>query len=310
MKAAVIDRYGGPEVIQVRDVPVPVCRPGEVMVRVKAVSLNPVDCKIRRGDMSFIPGRKLPWIPGADFAGIVVQSLHEDFIEDDEVFGAIDPLRGGACAEYIVVSPENLYPKSDMLTYQQSAAIGIAGLTAMNALIHMGKIKTGDHVLINGCTGGVGFIALQIGKSMHANVTGICSTDNADFARKSGADKVLDYRKDNTGSYAAYDLIFDVHGSLSYSRMKHFMKQGGKFISLSRRAGVLLRSMYCRMTGSQRFFRLLLRPDRHDLAALTDMVEKKRIRPHITESYPLDHITAAHRKYEDGGLRGKIVLVP
>jgi NADPH:quinone reductase-like Zn-dependent oxidoreductase len=310
MNAAMINRYGGPDVLELREISRPLCREGEVLVKVNAASLNPVDCTIRKGKWKNFSKQKLPWIPGADFSGTVVESKSDDFIEEDEIYGVVDLMKGGACAEFIVVKPHNLYPKPDVLTFHQAAAMGVAGLTSLSALMIVGKTKTGDHVLLNGCTGSVGHIAIQMAKSLHAKVTGVCSMENADFAKKMGVDRVIDYRKDNLYQKAGYDLIFDIHGNLSYNKMKANMKTGATFITLAYNSNVLLRSMYKRFTGSMDYYNLVLQPHRKDLSWLSDFIEKKHIRPHISHTFSLSEIAEAHRIHGAGGVRGKIIIVP
>ncbi|MFO8038876.1 MAG: NAD(P)-dependent alcohol dehydrogenase [Sodalinema sp.] len=200
MKAILIDRYGNPDVLEYRDRDLPVAKGDHVLVKIMASSVNPVDWKVRRGDFGLVSGFNFPKALGSDVAGIVeaVGDDVETLQPGDEVFGFISPLEGGAYAEYLIIPAENLAAKPTRLSFAEAAAVPLAGLTAMQSLLDLGELRPGLSVLINGASGGVGSLAVQIAKAFEANVTGVCSASNQDLVSQLGADQVIDYES-NTG---------------------------------------------------------------------------------------------------------------
>ena len=223
MKAAVRDRYGPPEVVELREIDTPAPADDEVLVHVRAASVNPADWYETTGTpyVGRVPmGLRKPKqrVLGVDFAG-TVEAVGRDvtqFRPGDEVFGG----RSGAFAEYVCVGEERaVVPKPAGVTFEQAAAVPVAGLTALQGLRDKGRIQSGQQVLINGASGGVGTFAVQIAKAFGAEVTGVCSTRNVDLVRSLGADHVVDYsREDFTRSDRRYDLMLDVAGSRPWSR--------------------------------------------------------------------------------------------
>src|SRR5262249_40382873 len=217
MKAAVYRRYGPPEVIQIEDVERPVPKDNEVLIKVRAASVNPLDCGLMKGkphSFRILFGLRKPRLtrPGVDVAGQVESCGRNvaQFKPGDEVFGSCR----GAFAEYVCTSESKLATKPDNVTFEQAASVPVAGFTALQGLRDKGHIQPGQKVLINGAAGGVGTFAVQIAKSFGAEVTGVCSTRNSEMVRSIGADRVVDYsQEDFTESGYCYDLIFDTYVS-------------------------------------------------------------------------------------------------
>ena len=226
MKAVVINRYGAADVLEYREVEKPAINDDEILVEVYASSVNPVDWKVRQGQLKIITGKKFPRILGCDFSGKIAEigKNIKNYKVGDEIYGMVSALKGGAYAEYVKVSLENILAKPRNLDFEQAAAVPLAGLTALQSLRNLGKIKQGDRVLINGCSGGVGSFAIQIAKSFDANVTGICSSKNIEFSKNLGADNVIDYtRKNILERDETYDIFFDVVGNQSFSQIKKLL---------------------------------------------------------------------------------------
>lgn len=208
MKAAVFSRYGGNEVVEVKEVPAPTAGPGEVVVRVHAASVNPVDWKVRYGHARIFTGSKFPKVLGCECAGEIFETGAgaDKFRKGDRVVMYTSVKRLGAFAEYACAAEDRVYPIPEGITFEQAACLPIAGLTALQSLRDHGRIAAGKKALINGASGGVGHFAVQIAKIFGAEVTGVTSGRNAEFVKGLGADKVIDYAKEDF-TRAANDTI-------------------------------------------------------------------------------------------------------
>jgi len=240
MKAAIYTHYGPPEVVQITDVEKPVPKDDEVLIKIRAASVNPLDWRLMRGEprlMRLFFGLRKPRSgrPGIDVAGEVeaVGSKVTHFKPGDKVFGACR----GALAEYACTAELRIAMKPDAVTFEQAASVNVAGLTALQGLRNHGKVQPGSKVLINGAAGGVGTFAVQIAKSFGAEVIGVCSTRNVDMVRSIGADEVIDYtQQDFTSSDSSknkrYDLILDCVGNHSFSECKRVLNPDGRCIMI------------------------------------------------------------------------------
>ena len=319
MKAIVQDRYGSPDVLQLRDIDKPVVKDDEVLVRVHAAAVNIGDWHLLRGlpyIMRMVVGLLRPKreIPGLDLAGRVeaVGTNVNEFRPGDEVFGWCK----GAFAEYACTAENNLLAKPANLTFEQSAAVGDSALTALDAVRDQGKVQPGHRVLINGASGGVGTFAVQIAKSFGANVTGVCSTRNVDMVRSIGADQVVDYtNEDFTQTEQRYDAMFDLVGSRSLSDCRRALTPRGTYVlvgvsdlgrwfGLGRQIKALSLSPFVR----QRMRVFVVTHNREDLAVLKDLVEAGKVAPVIDRRYNLSGVAQALRYQGEGHTRGKIVI--
>ncbi len=320
MKAMVYRTYGSPDVLQLQDVPRPVPKDDEVLVRVHAVSVNPLDWHFLRGIPYFVrltTGLRTPKrpIPGVDVAGRVeaVGRSVTRFRPGDEVFG--EKSRG--CAEYVAAPEDMLAPKPANLTLIQAAAIPAAGVTALQALRDRGGIKAGQNVLINGASGGVGTFAVQIAKALGAVVTAVCSTANVDMVRTLGADHVIDYtRKDFTRSGRQYDLIIDNVGNRSVWALRRVLAPDGILVLVGAPKGGWILGTMVKMLAPGVLSRLLGRKllshltetRQEDLAALSELIEAGQVTPVIDRCYPLNEVPDAIRYLETMRARGKVVI--
>jgi len=317
MRALVRHRFGGPGVVRIEEVERPALADERVLVRVRASSLNKADWHELRGWPRFLRPltrngvvRPKSALLGCDFAGVVeaVGKDVTDLAPGDEVFGG----RSGAFAEY--VSAVNLVRKPPNVTFEEAATMGIAGLTALQGIRDRGRLQAGERVLVNGASGGVGTVAVQIAKALGAHVTAVCSTRNVEQARALGADRVLDYtREDFTGEQERYDLIVDVAGGHSWSAMRRVLRPEGRLVIVgahgSRRqlrhiAAIWLTSRFSKQTAS--FF--IASFNKEDLQTLADMLESGRLKPVIDRTYALDEAQDALRTFGEGHVRGKLVL--
>ena len=320
MKAVVYTKYGPPEVLQLKEVEKPVPKNNEVLIKVFAASANPADWHMIRGEPKFARlafGLFKPKniIPGIDIAGKVeaVGKNVKEFQPGDDVFG--DCGWGGAFAEYVCVTEKRLVAKPANISFEEAASVFVAAITALQGLRDKGKIQSGQKVLINGASGGVGTFAVQLAKYFGAEVTGVCSTRNLELVRSIGADKVIDYTKEDfTNSTQKYDLIIDNTANRSVSDLKLALSPNGicvivGFSSLSRMFQQMLLGPLISITGNKKIDGLgTAKPNKKDLVLLKELLEASKIKPVIDRRYPLSEVPAAIRYLEEGHARGKVVI--
>ena len=315
MKAFTWEKYGPPETLRMAEVDKPVPNAGQVLVEVRAASVNPADWRSLRGRPFFSRATLGLWRPkhkflGGDIAGQVeaVTSGVSQFAPGDEVYANLLEHGYGGFAEYVSVPVDVMSLKPANLSFEEAAAVPMAAVTALQGLRHHGEIQPGQGVLINGASGGVGTFAVQIAKSYGSEVTGVTSTRNVDLVRSLGADHVVDYTTtDFVRSGKRYDLILDTIGNRSVSDLRLAVADGGKaavtgftrmtnLISVSLRGGEDVAMVSAHVTSK-------------DLEFLTELIEAGKIRPQIDRRYPFDEIPAALAYLEQGRARGKVVAV-
>ena len=316
MKAALVPRYGS---LVVEDVEKPEPAEGDVLVRVHATSLNAVDWYGFTGRPYIarpLMGLRKPKSSdlGGDFAG-VVEAIGDgvaDLMPGDEVYGC----QGGAFAEYVVAGPA-VDRKPANLSFEEAAAVPIAGFTALQGLRDHGRLRPEQKVLVNGASGGVGTFAVQIAKALGAEVHAVCSTRNAEQARELGADRVFDYTcEDFTRNGARYDVLFDNAGNRSWSSMRRVLAPSGTVVLVGgpRRRRVLgplghfARIKLASKLGGRRAVFFMAKPNTDDLATLRDLIEAGQVKPVIEQRYELAQIAEAMRWMSDGHARAKIVV--
>ena len=317
MKAIVYHTYGSPDVLKYEDTPKPTPTDDQVLIRVRAAAVNPID-RMFRGTpylIRFMTGLRKPKETrfGRDVAGQVeaVGRNVTRFKPGDAVFGSCR----GACAEYACAAESALALKPHSVTFEQAAAAPVAGYTALQGLRDKGRIQPGQKVLINGAAGGVGTFAVQIAKSFGADVTGVCSTRNVDLVRSLGADHVIDYtREDFTRGTQRYDLLFDCVGNHSLSAFRRVLQPKGKCILVGAPHNVwlilaraLAATVLSRVVG-QTFVMFMAKLSKEDLSVIGGLMEAGKVKPVIDRSYPLAEVPDAMRYLEDGHARGKVVI--
>ena len=311
MKAIVTTRYGPPEVLELRDIAKPPIRDDEILVRVHAASINPVDWKVRSGRLRIITGWKPMPVLGSDYAGVVAEvgKRVTSYKVGDQVWGKVSTMRGGAYAEFLKVKKQEIGPKPKNLGFEEAAAVPLAGLTAYQALLQEANVKRGDSVLINGCSGGVGHMAVQIAKALGCHVTGVCSTKNLQFAKDIGADEVIDYTKeDPLAQQGAYDTFFDAIGKRSFPRARPTLKAAGTYVTTLPSFQILVFGPLNNVVSARKAKKILVKHSTQDLTALEKMAESGELRPTVEHVYPLEQVRAAHARSETGRVVGKIVL--
>jgi len=315
MKAIVQNKYGSPEVLELKEIDKLVVKDDDVLVCVHAAGLNAGDVFTMRGVPSavrLVVGLLKPkknHVPGWDVAGHVeaVGKNVTRFQPGDEVFGACN----GTCAEFARERESNLLSKPASLTFEQAAAVPTAAITALLGLRNAGELQPGQKVLINGASGGVGTFAVQIAKSFGAEVTGVCSTRNVDMVRSIGADHVIDYTEENfTQSAQRYDLILDNVGNHSFSDLRHALTPQGTLQPNTGNAGMsyVIKALILSLCMRQQGRLFIATPKKEDLVVLKELIESGKVTPVIDRTYPLSETPEAFRYLDKGHARGKVVI--
>jgi NADPH:quinone reductase-like Zn-dependent oxidoreductase len=327
MKAIVYQNFGSPDVLECQDIEKPTPADDEVLIKVRAASLNPLDWKLMKGG-PFIArlllglGKPKMRRPGVDVAGEVeaVGKNVAQFKPGDQVFGTCV----GAFAEYAVSRSAGglksaLVIKPDNLTYEQAASAPVAALTALQGLRDKARIQPGHKVLVNGAAGGVGTFAVQIAKSFGANVIGVCSTRNVDIVRSIGANQVIDYtQQDCTKSGQRYDIVLDCVGNHSFSEWRRVLNPKGILVGVGAPADVALSRLLAGLIGalvrsvfvSQKIAMFIARVNQQDLTTVRDLMAAGKVTPVIDKRYRLSEAPEAFRYMETGHARGKVIITP
>jgi len=310
--------YGAIDQIQIIDIEAPIPKANEVLLRTHAASINSWDWEIILGT---------PWINrverrltskytvlGADVAGevVAVGSAVSRFKEGDEVYGDLSRYHWGGFAEYVTADQNALFPKPTNLTFTQAAAVPQAGLLALQGLRDKGQLQAGEHVLINGASGGVGTFALQLARLWGAEITAVCSGNKIDLVRQLGADHVIDYtHQDFTQNGQQYDLILDVQGHHSIPAYKRALKPKGRYVMAGGETSlanqVMWQGLRSALFGGKQMGLLLHKANR-GLGELSQLLAKEDIVPVIDRCYPLNELQEAIRYYSEGRVRGKLVI--
>jgi NADPH:quinone reductase-like Zn-dependent oxidoreductase len=320
MKAIVYSHYGSPEVLRCEEIEKPTPGDNEVLLRVRAAAVNPFDWHVMRGMPYFLrmmAGLRQPKETrlGVDVAGQVEAAGKNvtSFKAGDEVFGSCR----GALAEYARASESTLVTKPDSVTFEQAAAAPLAAWTALQGLRDEGQIRSGQKVLINGAAGGVGTFAVQIARSFGADVTAVCGTRNVDMVRSIGADRVIDYtREDFTKSGERYDLVLDTVGNHSLLACRRVLIPQGRYVAVGGPSGRWMIGFLVRVIAapvlsrfvSQKLSIVMARPSQEDLVTVRDLMETGRVTPVIDRRYELSEVPEAIRYLEEGHARGKVVI--
>jgi NADPH:quinone reductase-like Zn-dependent oxidoreductase len=300
MKAIRIHEFGGPEVLKMEEVPRPQPGPGEVLIKVYASGVNPVDWKIRQGLRKGKFPTNFPLTLGWDVSGVVEEtgSGVQNFQRGDEVYSRPDPTKNGTYAEYVTVKAGEVGFKPKSLDFIQAAGVPLAGLTAWQALFDQGNLQSGETVLIHAASGGVGLFAVQFAKWKGATVIGTTSTENMDFVKELGADEVIDYTKERFEDVARdVDLVLDTIGGDTQQRSLKVLKTGGRLVTTVKPE-----------SGDTRIKGFTAISDTDHLNAIARLIDEGKVKPVIARVFPLDQAAEAQRYSETGHVRGKIVL--
>jgi NADPH:quinone reductase-like Zn-dependent oxidoreductase len=306
MRAVRLHEFGGPDVLRVERVPRPSAGEGEILVQVHAAAINPVDTGVRAGHAQGIADARLPYIPGYDLSGVVVEVGPgvERFSPGDEVYAMRHLRRGGAYAEYTVVRDEEAALKPRTASHAEAASLPLVSLTVWQAFFDEAELQPGETVLIHAGAGGVGSIAIQIAKWHGARVIATASAENHPFIRELGADVVVDYRSQRFEDFArGVDVVLDPIGGETQSRSLAILRDGGRLVSI---VGLIpeARSPAREVVARS----ILVRPDAAQLARIGELIDEGILMPIVSHVFPLESVAEAHEQSETGRTRGKIVL--
>ncbi len=320
MKAIVYTKYGPPDVLELKEVEKPTPNENEVLIKVYAASVNTADWRLLRADPFLArlhSGLLKPKykILGADIAGRVeaIGRNVRQFQPGDEVFGDLFECGLGGFAEYVCASEDALVLKPANISFEEAAAVPLAAVTALHGLRDKGHIQPGQKVLINGASGGVGTFAVQIAKAFGAHVTAVCSTRNLDMARSLGADRVIDYTKEDfTKNGQLYDLILAANGYHPISDYKRALGPRGIYVMAGGSGAQMFQAMllgpWISMIGSKKMGVLTSKPNQKDLVFIKELLEADKVKPVIDIRYPLSEVAQAIRYLEEGHAQGKVVI--
>lgn len=306
MKASIYDRFGAPDVLRVAHVDEPPKAAGSARVRVHAAALNPKDILLRKGKMRWIFGSRLPRTPGYDIAGVLLDDADE-LSAGTEVFAMIQSHRGGGCAEMASVPFDELTTKPTGLSMVEAASLPLAGLTALQALRDELALVEGQTVMLNGASGGVGTLAVQVAKALGAEVLAVCSGRNRELVLSLGADRVIDYTKEKLDTQRDLDAVFDIYGNFPWPRARRTLRVDGRFCTTVPRPGSVLRGQLRRL-GWHRAALVVVESRRRDLEQLRNWVNDGKVRPVVDRVFELDEASEAHTYIETRRARGKVVL--
>ena len=315
MKAMVYHEYGPPDVLELQEIEKPLAKDDQVLVQVHAASVNWLDYHFLTGTpflARILAGLLKPKnnVLGIDVAGRVeaVGSGVTEFQVGDQVFGRPDPALG-AHAEYICIPEDGvLTSKPANMTWEEAASIPLAGNTALYFIRDLGNVQAGQAVLINGASGGIGTFAVQLAKYYGAEVTAVCSTTNVEMVKSLGADRVIDYTKEDFAKSGTYDVIFDVVGKTSFSRCRNSLKKKGLYLTTLPTMAIFLQTMWTFMVGGKKvkFGDALGKAE--NLIFFRELIEAGKSRPVIDRTYPLERIAEAFRYVEKGHKKGNVVI--
>lgn len=311
MKAIVYQKFGTTDVLQVVEQPIPTIKADQVLVKVSAFSINPMDWKIRKGEMTLMSGSKFPKHTGTDFAGIVeeIGSSVIGIKKGDEVFGVVkNMMKEGVSAEYIAVTSSLVWKKPAHISFRQAASILVVGTAAITALEKMGNINSQTKILVNGATGGFGMFLLQLLRQRGADVTAVTSTKGAEFSKTWGANSVIDYTKENVLSEkASYDIVIDLSGKMGYKAAKQIMKPKALFLNPTPKPIEIPVSLFTNLFTAKKHIVVLSSPSTKYTDILLSAVNNG-LQIEVNKVFPFAQYKEAYQYAEQGGYIGKVVV--
>jgi len=305
MHAARIHSFGLPDVLTLDEVPTPEPKRDEILVKVRAASVNPIDYKIRSGQYPGVKRDKLPVTLGRDVSGVVARCGHEVMTckPGDDVYAMLDGGHGGY-AEYVLVRERDVVKKPERLDHAQAAAVPLAAITAWQGLFDHGGLEAGQHVLIHGGAGGVGHFAIQFAKQKGAIVSTTVASEDVDFAHELGADRAIDYEHERfEDRVREVDLVLDLVAGVTQERSWNVVKKGGAIVStVSSPSKEKAEARGVRGAG------YVAKPNAAELGRIGQLIDEGKIKPHVDAVYSLSDVAAAIQRLEDGHVRGKVVI--
>lgn len=311
MKAATIRKWGDPGVFQLEDIDEPIPQPNQIKIKVFASGINPVDWKHRYGTHRLILGSSFPIVLGYDVCGEVVEIGNEvsSFKPGDIVFGDLDVKYGGGLAQYAIGSEQSFALKPENTSNEEAGAVSLAALTALQALRNKGRLTAGQTVIVNGASGGVGHLAIQIAKILGAKVIAVSSEKSKSFVESFKPDRYIDYTKEDIlKSGIKADIFFDVAGNQSFLKTIHLLTKGGVYVSTLPRVKILIHKLTQPFTSNKKVKTLLRKHNAEDMKLLSEWMKTRKLNVSVDQVFPLDKVREAHTAAEAGKISGKIVV--
>ena len=311
MKVMHYTGYGSPDRLLPGNIPAPEPAAGQLLVRVLATAINPIDWKLHDGQLRMIAPRKFPSVPGFDLVGEVVRGVGAScpFKPGDKILSLLSPSLPGAAAEFCLAEAAHCVLLPEEISDLEAAGLPLAGLTALQGLCEQGKMVAGQRVLIVGASGGVGHYAVQIAKALGAEVVAVCGSRNVEWVARLGADQVLDYNKTrHFGEPGSFDLIFDCVSQLAPADTDLLLKSEGIYVDTLFRPGVILRALLQPLYTRKRYRMFLVKPSASGLSQLLRLYQEHKLKTRIDSLYALEHLADAHRMSQTGRTQGKIVV--
>lgn len=306
MKAVILEEYGNADVLKVAEIDEPQVKANDILIEVKATSVNPVDWQIRAGYLQEAIPYEFPLILGWDAAGVVKKVGREvtKFAVDDEVFSSPDMMRNGTYAEYVAVDEGLVAKKPENLTFEEAASVPLVGLTAYTCLVDVANIKEGERVLVQGGAGGVGSFAIQLAKTYGCWVAATGSGKNVDFLKELGADQVINYEEETMEDVLSpVDVVLDTLGGDVQNRSFQVLKKGGRLTSTTTAPDVELAKKY-----EVNAYQVSMKHDGEYLAKISELLKSGKVQPVVEKVFNLSDVKEGHRISATGHARGKIVL--
>lgn len=311
MRNVIYNQFGDESVLELVEQALPRIEKDQLLIRVKAVSINPLDWKVYGGEMKLMSGSTFPKSVGIDFSGIVEQtgSAIARFTAGDAVIGLLDVFKGGALADYVVVKETNIAPKPTNISFEKAAALPVTGLSALQIIDQLAAVSPNQDVLINGATGGIGIFAVQIAKKRGARVTAVVSTKGVAEATKWGADTVVDYTRQPIQLLnQRFDAVIDLSTRLSFTKAKTLMKPKAVFVSTLPSPLTLINSFVNNLFSGQKLKVLIVKPTVEGLTTLTKLAEAD-LQIVLDKTYFITNVREAYQEARRGKLMGKSVIV-
>lgn len=312
MKAYILNQYGLPSVLTKTEISIPEIKKNEVLIKIHAFSINPLDCKIRKGTLHSLVNKKFPKTLGLDFSGEIIKigKNCKQFKNGDVVIGiaAVLKNKAGCYAEYIAIEEKYVFHKPSKLSFEEAAALPVAALSAWGRLRMIPDGASKKRMLIIGATGGVGSFAVQFGKILNYNITTICSNENLAFAKQLGADNVLDYTTNIEDINSKFDVIFDAWGQSDFSKTRKLLKNKAYYFSTLSNKKIILHMFLSKLLASYTISIVTVTAEKEYLNFFSRLIENNKLKIYIDKILDFDELALAHELIEKGGTKGKIVI--
>lgn len=312
MKKVIYNQYGTIEDLQLTEVEIPSIQADELLVKVKAVAINPLDWKKLEGQMKIVTGNKFPKGIAFDFSGVIelVGNSVNTYSKGDAVFGALDAMKGEALAEYIVVKKDKIFKKPEGISFETAAAMVSIGAAALYLFKTAPQAKAGSEILINGSSGGVGMVVLQMAKSKNMKVTAVANGDGLDFLQKWKPDFSVDYNKENVlDSKMVYDTIFELSGNLPFAKARSLMKPNAYYVSTLPSPLEMVKAFFNNLWSSKKHKTVMAIPTQENYKELCEWIIQKGLEITIAKTFPLVEFKKAYQNARKGGIVGKVVIL-